>query len=93
MLAQMVWEQSLDANGIPLDDALQGNPDDRSGDWFWRAGVRVVDPETKKVLYAPDVNYAEKVKQDALDRLRQSNPEANLNGLFFRLERVERTKR
>jgi hypothetical protein len=90
LLAQLVWERSLDENGIPFDEATDPQAAKRDGEFFFRAGIPVENPQTHVVSNAPLINYATKAREDALDALRKAEPEGNLNGMFFPVVKVLR---
>ena len=93
LAAEDAWERSLDPNGIPMDEATDAQAGERDGAFFFRAGVRTVNPETKSVHYAPVTNYAEKARLDAEDAFKKDFPDSSMNGAYFHVEKVSRTPR
>lgn len=65
-----------------------------NGEWMPDATSDKADPMSysgmRYVRKGPFTNWAEKEKQDALDELRKkAGKDANLNGMFFTVERVD----
>jgi hypothetical protein len=89
------FDASLGDHGQPMDEATSpdSDPSNREGTHFYRAGVRVTSPEGH-VTYGPVVDFAKKAELDAAEAFRKASGEnANLNGLMFPVQRVERVRR
>lgn len=79
MLAYLTWTQQLDPNGIPIDEATSADADPNN----YGGGYRYI-------AIGPNTNWAEKARLDAIDAWKRAagdNP--NLNGLYWRVERVD----
>lgn len=89
------YERSLGRHGQPMDEAMSSDsdPSNRNGARIYRAGVPVVTPEGN-VIYAPLVDYAQRAQDDAMESYRKAAGEsANLSGLVFPVEVIERQRR
>lgn len=67
---------------------LAANPANPDGQWFYRAGVRMQDGTR-----GPVTNWAEKARADAQKAWREKYPNADMSGLHWPVERVERRRR
>lgn len=86
------YERSLGRHGQPMDEAMSpdSDPSNRNGARIYKAGVPTVTPEGK-VIYAPLVDYAQRAQDDAMEAYKKSAGEsANLSGLVFPVEVIER---
>lgn len=95
MLGVQAYERSLGPHGQPMDEALSpdSDPSNRNGARIYRAGVPVVTPEGK-TIYAPVVDWAQRTQDEAMENYRKSAGEgANLSGLVFPVEVIERQPR
>lgn len=95
MLGVEAYDRSLDPNGIPFDQATDplNSPDNPDGTGYFQAGVPVTDPDGV-TTFAPLINLAEKAKLDRMDAYRKAvGEDGNVNGVFFPVQWVPRTKR
>lgn len=89
------FDRLLGAHGQPMDEATSkdADPMNRAGTHYYKAGALTVTPEGAFV-YAPLVDQAMKAQLDAEDKFRKAAGEgANLNGLFWPVQREERKRR
>lgn len=79
-IASFEVDRETPDHGFHLSEALsaEADPANRDGAFKFRAGLPVVD-------------WAEKARRDAADAYRRDNDNANMNGLFFPVEKVDRT--
>lgn len=95
-VALVAWEADLGPHGQPLSESISPDADPKNshGQYFYRAGLPIVDPETGATVYAPEVDYAEKARRDAEDAYRKTlGPNQTMNGLFFPVVKVPRQRR
>jgi len=87
-------EGEFGPHGFHMSEATDpaADPNDPEALWRFVAGTPVVDPETKEVVYAGTFDWAEKVRLDALDKLRGQKPDP-LNGIVMPVFRVRHTPR
>lgn len=79
MLEWQRREHDRGPHGHPLSESTSplANPSSWDSQWTYVADLPVTD-------------YAEKARQDAIDRIKKQYPDGNLNGLIFPVRRVER---
>jgi hypothetical protein len=88
------YDRMLGRHGQPMDEAMSpdSDPSNRNGVRVYKAGVPVVTPEGN-VIYAPLVDYAQRSQDEAMENYRKSAGEnANLSGLVFPVEVIERRR-
>jgi len=80
-------------HGFLMEDATSpdADPSDPDSAWKFVAGVSVVSPEGQR-LRAPVIDFAEKARLDALDKLRGHDVDS-MNGVVMPVFRVPRAKR
>lgn len=78
-----------------MDEALNpaNDPNNTDGTGYFRAGVPVTDPDGV-TTWGPLVDLADKAQLDAMDAYRKAGgDDVNVNGVFFPVNLVPRTRR
>lgn len=92
VLAVEEYERSLGRHGQPLDEAMspESDPSNPRGKRYYVAGVPVVTPEGRTVR-APLVDWVERAEAQAMQQYKESaGDDADLSGLVFPVQVVER---
>lgn len=82
-------ESEFGPHGFHMLEATDpdADPNDPEAHWRFVAGTPVKDPETGATVYAGTFDWAEKVRLDALDKLRGQKPDP-LNGIIMPVSRI-----
>jgi hypothetical protein len=83
VMAQMLWEQSLNPLGFPIDEATsdEAREDNYESGFYYRRAE------------APVIDWAMKKSKDWEDAYRKDHPDWDTNGLMFPVVKVSRPPR
>lgn len=78
LLALELFKRDLGPNGELMSEATSEAADPNN----YRDPLRYVS-------HGPFTNWAEKAKQDAIDAFKKDSPDANMNGMYWTVEKQE----